>query len=676
LEEAVTRTEAIVNTATDAIITFTKPRLEIISANPSAEEIFGYGREDLVGLSLEKIVDFNLSNFARNGEGLMAEKSSEMDFTPLKFWVDPSLAEFPVLPLSRWGAFYRFSSSLTIPIPLWQGHFPNWKLLENDYINKDKINKEKKQRLEKASKKSPGERLIAEVVENGTTNEVIGIRADGSVFPMDLSIREVKLHQTCFYTGMFRDITDRKQAEVAVKESEERFRSLSEATVEGIVVHDRGKVVDANLAAARIFGWELSDLIGTNCLELTAPESREVVSQNITLNSEKAYEVLGLRRDGSIFPMEIEARTFDARGRRLRVAAVRDITQRKRAEAALRESEERFRAVMHQAADAFILHDAEGRIIDANQSACNGLGYSREELLSLSIQDIEEGFVSDEVLERWRGMVPGEPITVEGVQRRKDGSTFPVEVRLGLLEAGNGKLLLALCRDVTDRKRAEEALRLEREKSEKLLLNILPEAIATRLKENESNIAEGFAEVTVLFADLVGFTKLAARKSPTELVHLLDEIFSRFDGLAEKHGLEKIKTIGDAYMVVGGLPVPLASHAEAIAYMALDMQREVAYFNEAWGERTNIRIGINTGPVVAGVIGRKKFIYDLWGDAVNVASRMESQGIPGEIQVTEMTYEILRDRFLFVERGAIDVKGKGRMRTFLLKGRRGGGYIN
>ncbi|NER34888.1 MAG: adenylate/guanylate cyclase domain-containing protein [Oscillatoria sp. SIO1A7] len=171
-----------------------------------------------------------------------------------------------------------------------------------------------------------------------------------------------------------------------------------------------------------------------------------------------------------------------------------------------------------------------------------------------------------------------------------------------------------------------------------------------------------------MFADIVGFTKLASRVSPTKLVHLLNDIFSRFDLLAERHGLEKIKTIGDAYMVVGGLPVPRANSAEAIARMALDMQEEVARFSALRRESFSIRIGINTGPVVAGVIGRKKFIYDLWGDTVNVASRMESQGIPNEIQVTAQTYAILKDKFSFKKRGIIQVKGKGDMTTYLLLG--------
>ncbi|MGK7905007.1 MAG: adenylate/guanylate cyclase domain-containing protein [Hormoscilla sp.] len=222
---------------------------------------------------------------------------------------------------------------------------------------------------------------------------------------------------------------------------------------------------------------------------------------------------------------------------------------------------------------------------------------------------------------------------------------------------------------------ALKQLEEEQKKSERLLLNILPKPIAERLKRQEQTIADDFAEVTVLFADIVGFTKLSSQVTPIELVKLLNRIFSAFDQLADKHGLEKIKTIGDAYMVVGGLPVPREDHASAIARMALDMQKVIAQFNAEQAQYNShntqtlkIRIGINTGPVVAGVIGVKKFIYDLWGDTVNIASRMESHGIAGYIQVSEATYEHLKENFRCKPRGAIEVKGKGEMLTYILIG--------
>ena len=213
-------------------------------------------------------------------------------------------------------------------------------------------------------------------------------------------------------------------------------------------------------------------------------------------------------------------------------------------------------------------------------------------------------------------------------------------------------------------------LQEEQTKSETLLLNILPRAIADRLKQGENTIVDSFADVSVLFADLVGFSSLFNEMSPGRVVHLLDEIFSAFDLLAQERGLEKIKTIGDAYMVVGGLPVPLPGHAEEIAELALHMQHHMQEFNANYDTHMKLRIGIDTGPCVAGIIGRNKFIYDLWGDSVNIASRMESQGEPDCIQVTRATRDRLHDNYHFEERGVLDIKGQGAMPVYWLSGRR------
>jgi class 3 adenylate cyclase len=266
----------------------------------------------------------------------------------------------------------------------------------------------------------------------------------------------------------------------------------------------------------------------------------------------------------------------------------------------------------------------------------------------------------------------GEHCTVTLLNYRKDGTPFWNELTISPIYDDNDNLshFVGIQADISDRIRAEQALRLEKNKSERLLLNILPKPIVEQLKQFQGSLAEQFAEATILFADIVGFTPLSAEMPPLELLNLLNQIFSVFDQLAEKHGVEKIKTIGDAYMAVGGLPVAKDNHAEAIAQMALDMQQAIQQFQTEQGESFQIRIGINTGPVVAGVIGIKKFSYDLWGDAVNVASRMESSGLPGRIQVTAATKERLQDKFLFEERGAILVKGKGRMINYWLIGKK------
>jgi adenylate cyclase len=206
--------------------------------------------------------------------------------------------------------------------------------------------------------------------------------------------------------------------------------------------------------------------------------------------------------------------------------------------------------------------------------------------------------------------------------------------------------------------------------SERLLLNVLPRTIAERLKHETGIIAESHDDVTVLFADVVDFTPFTERTAPERVVGVLDEIFSAFDRLAEWLGVEKIKTIGDAYMVVAGLPEPRPDHAAAAADMALAMQEEVGRLCTTLNLDLAIRIGMQSGPVIAGVIGRRKFIYDLWGDTVNTASRMESSGLPGRIQVTPAVFERLRSSYDFEARGEIEVKGKGRLRTYLLIGRR------
>ena len=216
---------------------------------------------------------------------------------------------------------------------------------------------------------------------------------------------------------------------------------------------------------------------------------------------------------------------------------------------------------------------------------------------------------------------------------------------------------------------AEAAFDRAHERSEELLLNILPPSIAGRLKLRGGTIADGFADVTVLFADIVGFTRMSARLPPARIVELLNELFCTFDDLAGRLGLEKIKTIGDCYMVAGGLPEPRADHAEAIAEMGLEMVRIVKEFSVRAGEPLAIRVGIHSGPVVAGVIGKRKFIYDLWGDTVNTASRMESHGVPGTVQLTGLARELLAGKFHMQSRGTIDIKGKGQMETWLLEGR-------
>ncbi|MFV1921372.1 MAG: adenylate/guanylate cyclase domain-containing protein [Methylotenera sp.] len=233
---------------------------------------------------------------------------------------------------------------------------------------------------------------------------------------------------------------------------------------------------------------------------------------------------------------------------------------------------------------------------------------------------------------------------------------------------GTTCLLYAVMRYFQSQKeRTLKELALEQARSEKLLLNVLPQSIANRLKDNDMRIADSHESVTVLFADIAGFTKLTASISATQLVDLLSQLFSRFDQLVEKNGLEKIKTIGDGYMVVGGAPNYLEDHAMVVTRLALEMFEALLDFNQSTLNSLQMRIGISTGPVVAGVIGTSKFAYDLWGDPVNMASRMEQTALTNTIQLSEASYALVKDRFHFEARKQVQVKGKGKVNTYMLE---------
>lgn len=221
--------------------------------------------------------------------------------------------------------------------------------------------------------------------------------------------------------------------------------------------------------------------------------------------------------------------------------------------------------------------------------------------------------------------------------------------------------------------RAEKAMEAEYQRSETLLANILPATIASRLKDPTRNIiADKYDDASILFADIAGYTKWASETTPTELVRFLDTLYTDLDALVDRHGLEKIKTSGDSYMVVSGVPTPRPDHVHAIACLALDMAEAVADLTDPQGRAVPLRMGLASGPVVAGVVGARKFFYDVWGDAVNVASRMESTDVEGRIQVPQEMYERLKDGYVLEERGDVDVKGKGLIHTWYLVGRRNG----
>ncbi|MEH1771440.1 adenylate/guanylate cyclase domain-containing protein [Nostoc sp.] len=347
--------------------------------------------------------------------------------------------------------------------------------------------------------------------------------------------------------------------------------------------------------------------------------------------------------------------------------------KRKQAEDALVESEERYRDLFENANDLIQSVDPSGRFLYVNRAWRETLGYSEAEIANMNIFDIIHPEFKQHSLERFYSVLSGKKLgQVKAAFVTKDGQTIFLEGNINCkFVEGHPVATRGIFRNVTQRLAAEEALRHQQKETERLLLNILPAAISNELKEEPASIAEDLADVTVLFADILGLTEIATSISAIQLVNLINPISSAFDRLTKQHSLERIKTINDAYMVVAGLSPRRRDHAQAIAIMALDMQTAIALFNTENNQNFSIRIGIHSGSVVAGVIDLNKFTYDLWGDTVNIASCMESQGIAGKIQVTEDIYKSLCDEFLFEKRGEIEVKGKGKMTTYLLIGRKG-----
>lgn len=343
-----------------------------------------------------------------------------------------------------------------------------------------------------------------------------------------------------------------------------------------------------------------------------------------------------------------------------------EIRDRVTAEAALQASEAELRALFAAMDDLILVFDRQGTCLKIAPTKSDRVLVEGERGRNLTVRDL---FPPEQALLNLHHikmvLLARQTVTVEYYLLVKDSKRW-FSANVSPL---SNDTVIWVARDITASKEAEAALRQQKARSEQLLLNILPEPIAQRLQAEESTIADKFDDVTVLFADLVNFTELSTQLSSIELVEILNVIFSDFDYLAQRHGLEKIKTIGDAYMAVAGLPYPKSDRVAASADMALDLLDTIKEFNEGTGQNFALRVGLHTGPVVAGVIGVSKFIYDLWGDTVNIASRMESQGKPDRIQVTQSVYDVLQDSYRFEERGIIQIKGKGEMTTYWLCGK-------
>ncbi len=529
--------------------------------------------------------------------------------------------------------------------------------------------------------------IINEMTRKGRwSGEIQFIRKDGSEGICETVVVPLKddKNQWIAAISVNHDITQRKQAEAALRESEARLRLALEVAYMG--------TWDWNILTNELtYSDQLGPIFGLPAgsyhptyeafLNSVHPEYREYVAQAVARavgeGVDYAIEFPIIWPDATLHWVANKGHVYrDVTGLPIRMISVaRDITKRKQAEAALRQAEERYRSIFENTDEGLFQTTPDGRYLSANPALAKIYGYESPEELIASLKNINQQlYVDNDRRAKFLAFLQAQErvSNFEFQVYRKDGSIIWILENSHIVRDAKGNLLYyeGSVVDITMRKVWEEALRYQQQCTEDLLQNILPSPIAQRLKLQESIIADHFEDVTVLFADLVNFTEISAQIPPTQLVDLLNKIFSVFDQLSEKHGLEKIKTIGDAYMVVGGLPIPKADHAEAVVEMALDMQQEITRFKRSDGKPFYLRIGINTGPVVAGVIGTKKFTYDLWGDTVNVASRMESMGMAGGIQVTTATYKLLKDKYLFKQRGATFVKGKGEMITYWLIGKK------
>jgi len=468
-------------------------------------------------------------------------------------------------------------------------------------------------------------------------------------------------------------------------EKELFLRSIYDGAAESIFVVDvlengEFQYVGLNPAHEHLTGIRSSELQGKTPEQLFPPDAAAIVWQHYracieageTISYEECLPFQG--QQTWWFTNLTPLRDKQERIYRIIGSSI-NITERKLAEAALQQAEEKYRSIFENTDEGLYQTTPDGRYLSANPALARIYGYSDAEELIACLKNISQQlYVDKEDWAKFLALMQAQDrvSNFKSQVYRKDGSVIWIVENARVVRDAKGEPLYyeGSVVDITMRKVWEEALYYQQQCTEDLLYNIMPAPIAQRLKLQETLIADSFDEVTVLFADLVNFTELSAEISATQLVDLLNKIFSVFDRLTQKHGLEKIKTIGDAYMVVGGLPTPRPDHAEAVVEMALDMQQAITRFQRNDGEPFDLRIGINSGPVVAGVIGTKKFAYDLWGDTVNVASRMESQGVAGSIQVTTATYKLLKDKYVFEERDAIAVKGKGEMITYWLTGRK------
>lgn len=479
-----------------------------------------------------------------------------------------------------------------------------------------------------------------------------------------------------------------------IEELGKQYLAISQSLNDAIITSDKTKkILSWNIGAQNLFGYLEAEVIGKPISIIIPDKFKHAHNEGMegAINGQpprvigKTVELSGLHKDGHEFSIELTLGKWSSGDEMYFSGIIRDITLRKNIELLIaKQAEElkkekleleigsqRFITISQSEQDAIITSDEEKLIHSWNKGAEKIFGYSREEVIgkpiSLIIPD-QYKKMHEDGMDRMIG--GGNPKligkTVELTALHKTNKEFPIELTLGHWSSGNKNFFSGIIRDISDRKESERIIQEEKRKADELLKNILPVEVIDELKIKGSVKSKYFPEASILFTDIVGFTKITEEIEVEALVSGLNRMFTRFDQIVKNRGLEKIKTIGDAYMCAGGIPVHNVSHAIDCVLTAIQF---LSYIRSVENRlKCQIRIGIHTGPVMTGVVGEWKYTYDIWGDSVNVASRMESSGLPNKINISENTYHMVKNFFECDFRGDIKAKNKGSMGMYTVKG--------
>jgi len=508
----------------------------------------------------------------------------------------------------------------------------------------------------------------------GGMTKLVAKRRDGSTFPVRISLSSCTTKTRSCHTVVMVDTTSEADDHRRLEAEQQKMKAIMDGALNAIITtDDLGYIQMLNKSSCKVFRLEQQSAIGMSLAELleqkdgTQPEPEDIPVILSALVG-KVQELRGRRSDGYSFPMRMSVSQVDLGDSKLYTAILRDVTQEKRDQEKIMSAQEmisleraKLQALLDTTLEAFIVTSSSGLIQSWNKAAERIFLHKAEEVIGRNVSILMPRSIAKRHNEYIRRYVEeGAGAHVMGSARevtavRKDGSKFSCMISISDTVIQGEHLFTVTIRDISN---------------ELLLMNMLPTSIAARLRAGESPINDGHEDVGILFADIVGFTSMSSKLSPFEVVSFLNDIFNVFDGLVETYNLEKIKTIGDCYMVVSGIPDNPENHTVRLGCFALEMSHALTKYNEENCPKypLNMRIGVHCGPVIAGVVGKIKFLYDIWGDAVNTASRMESTGIAGSIQVSDAFMQRTKKWFLYRDRGMVEVKGKGQMHTWILEG--------